>query len=139
MLQIRRGVFETNSSSTHSITIAPKDEFDAWVAGDVYFNIYGSDTPWMVDSDDKWLTRDGAIVRILDSKYPPKKPDDSVYTYDELYHMSDDELDDILYGYGIASLKEYMQPGGGIEYYDQVFFLGNGDEYVAFGQYGTDY
>ena len=33
MRQIRRNVFETNSSSTHSITMCMKSEFDKWVAG----------------------------------------------------------------------------------------------------------
>jgi len=30
---IRRGVFETNSSSTHSITICTKEEYDKWFDG----------------------------------------------------------------------------------------------------------
>ena len=31
MLNIRRNTFETNSSSTHSMVIAMKDDFDKWV------------------------------------------------------------------------------------------------------------
>lgn len=38
MIQIRQGVFETNSSSTHSITIASESDFDKWKNGDVYLN-----------------------------------------------------------------------------------------------------
>ena len=38
MIQIRQGVFETNSSSTHSITIAPESDFNKWKNGDVYLN-----------------------------------------------------------------------------------------------------
>jgi len=30
---IRRKVFETNSSSTHSITICTKEEYDKWIEG----------------------------------------------------------------------------------------------------------
>lgn len=33
--QIRRGVFETNSSSVHSLTIASKEEFDKFKAGEL--------------------------------------------------------------------------------------------------------
>lgn len=33
MLNIRRNTFETNSSSTHSMVIAMKDDFDKWVNG----------------------------------------------------------------------------------------------------------
>ena len=38
--QIRRGVFETNSSSVHSLTMCSFDEFDKWVRGEVMFDTY---------------------------------------------------------------------------------------------------
>ena len=38
MRQIRRNVFETNSSSTHSITMCMKSEFDKWVAGELVWD-----------------------------------------------------------------------------------------------------
>ena len=41
MRQIRRNVFETNSSSTHSITMCMKSEFDKWVEGELVWNRYG--------------------------------------------------------------------------------------------------
>lgn len=34
MKQIRKGVFETNSSSTHSLTICTEDEYEAWKKGE---------------------------------------------------------------------------------------------------------
>ena len=39
--QIRRGVFETNSSSTHSLTMCSEEEFEAWKRGEVLFQPYG--------------------------------------------------------------------------------------------------
>ena len=36
--QIRRGVFETNSSSTHSITMFMKSDYDKWVAGELVWS-----------------------------------------------------------------------------------------------------
>lgn len=36
--QIRRGVFETNSSSVHSITMCMKSDYDKWVAGELVFD-----------------------------------------------------------------------------------------------------
>ena len=33
--QIRRGVFETNSSSTHSLTMCLKSDYDRWNRGEV--------------------------------------------------------------------------------------------------------
>ena len=35
--QIRRGVFETNSSSTHSITMCSGEEYDKWCSGKLLF------------------------------------------------------------------------------------------------------
>ena len=40
MIQIRAGVFETNSSSTHSLCIMTQDDFNKWVSshnGEYYF------------------------------------------------------------------------------------------------------
>ena len=35
MIQVRQGVFEANSSSTHSITMCTKNEFNEWVDGKI--------------------------------------------------------------------------------------------------------
>ena len=37
MIQVRKNVFETNSSSTHSLVMAVKSEFDKWTAGEYYY------------------------------------------------------------------------------------------------------
>lgn len=38
MRTIRNGVFETNSSSTHSITIMNKEDYDRWQNENLYYN-----------------------------------------------------------------------------------------------------
>jgi len=38
--QIRRGVFETNSSSTHSITMCSEEEYERWRKGGLLFNCW---------------------------------------------------------------------------------------------------
>jgi hypothetical protein len=40
MKQIRYGVFETNSSSTHSITIVSEKEFEQWKKGELVYDNY---------------------------------------------------------------------------------------------------
>lgn len=40
MLTFRNMCFETNSSSTHSMVICTKDEWDRWVAGELYASRY---------------------------------------------------------------------------------------------------
>lgn len=37
-VKIRLGVFETNSSTTHSLTMCTREEFDAWEKGDLVYN-----------------------------------------------------------------------------------------------------
>ena len=38
MRQVRRGLFETNSSSTHSLTVCSKDEYQRWKDGKLLFD-----------------------------------------------------------------------------------------------------
>lgn len=40
MKQIRRGVFETNSSSTHSITICTREEFEKFENGELVCDMW---------------------------------------------------------------------------------------------------
>ena len=81
MLQIRRGVFETNSSSTHSISICKKFEYDAWVRGEVYLN----DGWWgKVENEDKnkkFLTKEEAMKLIADSGH-----------YEDVHSLDEEEL-----------------------------------------------
>lgn len=40
MITIRKNTFETNSSSTHSMVICTKDEWDKWAAGELFASRY---------------------------------------------------------------------------------------------------
>ena len=40
---IRNGVWETNSSSVHSLTICTKEEYDKWRKGDLWYD-WGKET-----------------------------------------------------------------------------------------------
>ncbi len=51
MIKIRSGVFETNSSSTHSLTIVDKEDYDKWSKGEYLFN----------QDKDKFLPKEDAI------------------------------------------------------------------------------
>ena len=52
--QIRQRVFETNSSSTHSITMCMKSDYDKWVAGELIWDRWSNElikiTPEVEDS-----------------------------------------------------------------------------------------
>jgi hypothetical protein len=62
---IRRGVFETNSSSTHSITIVSKKDYDAWERGEM-----------LLDRRSEELVKKGEKV-----KYP-----DELQTYEDYFN-----------------------------------------------------
>lgn len=50
MRQIRNSVFETNSSSTHSITMCMKKDYEAWEIGEMVFD---TDTQKLVPITDE--------------------------------------------------------------------------------------
>ena len=40
MINIRYGLFETNSSSVHSMTLLTQDEYEKWESGNYYIDLY---------------------------------------------------------------------------------------------------
>ena len=50
MEQIRRGIFETNSSSTHSITMCSDSDYEKWKKGEL---IYDCDDEVLVEVNDE--------------------------------------------------------------------------------------
>ena len=52
--QIRRGVFETNSSSVHSLTMCSSDEYEKWEIGELLY--------W--EDEDKFVSREEAIKEL---------------------------------------------------------------------------
>lgn len=121
--QIRRGVFETNSSSVHSITMCTKNEFDEWKNG----NLYRNDGWWSSSTsplkNKYFLTYDEAIELIKSSSwYKPMEEDEDVGEYFKEYEIYD-----------------YENWGG--EYYEtdvNHYTTPNGEEIVAVCYYGHD-
>lgn len=130
MKQIRRGVFETNSSSVHSITMCMKPDFDKWKNGEVYLN----DGWWSNNSSEyakkQFVTREEAIDIILNAKY---------YSYleSEFNSMDSDEFEECLRENEIYTRENYG--GDYYEGFSDTFTTPNGEEVVAFGYYGNDY
>lgn len=137
MRQIRRNVFETNSSSTHSISITTKKMFDDWKQGKVKYNKW-ADT-WLQAAE---LTEDD-IINCID-EYMRNKPS---------YYKNWNDLDEKdkqreLDAYASKHLKtsddgytysEYMNSiSGGCEYSCVSYTTEHGDEIIAFGYGGYD-
>lgn len=128
MIQIRQGVFETNSSSTHSITIAPESDFNKWKNGEVYLNDGWWGSSENPNNDKTFLTKDEAINLLKSYKY---------YIGDEdLDGMDTEELDELLSEWEIYTFENYWNDY--LESYENHYTSEQGDGIVVFGQYGYD-
>lgn len=56
--QIRRGVFETNSSSVHSLTMCMESDFNKWVAGELVWSRWGDKLVPITDEIKKSMEED---------------------------------------------------------------------------------
>ena len=109
MRQIRRNVFETNSSSTHSIAFATRDEFEKWSDGELFYK-----RSWSGES--KFLTMSESVAEIKSNKYYSGELDNTsemnnedVYEIFREYDIYDYEH----WGYDYESdVTHYTTPGG---------------------------
>ena len=56
--QIRHGVFETNSSSVHSLTMCMESDFNKWVAGELVWSRWGDELVPITDEIKKSMEED---------------------------------------------------------------------------------
>ena len=56
--QIRCGVFETNSSSVHSLTMCMESDFNKWVAGELVWSRWGDELVPITDEIKKSIEED---------------------------------------------------------------------------------
>ena len=110
MIQVRGKVFETNSSSTHSITMCTENEFDAWRNGKLYLN-----NGWWSSSNSPYakkdfLTKDEAMELVKSSSYyVPMRDDDDISDYLKEYEIYNYENWGEWYEHDVTN---YTTPGG---------------------------
>jgi hypothetical protein len=126
MRTVRRGVFETNSSSTHSITICSKEDYNAFDSGKLYLN-KGGWSSLSKNKDKQFVTRDEAIEILTNNKYPPDK---------DLKTLDDDELSEYFRDNEIYDSESYFRDN--LESFESTYTTKSGEVVVAFGQYGYD-
>lgn len=114
MKSIRRSVFETNSSSTHSITMCSKEDFDAWKKGKVVFE----DTY----NGGKFITLEKAMKKI-------KENDPELDLADEI------AVEDALREESFRTYESYFEDDE-LECFTDKFKTKGGEEVIAFGKYG---
>lgn len=126
MINLRQDVFETNSSSTHSITMCTKDTYDKWENGELYFHAYGADK--------KWYTLDEVISHIRQ-----EWGDENADKILELKQSNEQEFVKYLGEYEFYTFTSYEDSYSEYEFYDDYFVTPNGDTVVAFGYFGNNY
>ena len=116
MIKIRRGVFETNSSSVHSLIICPKADYEKLERGELYIDT----------QNDELVTREKVIETV--SKY---------FDREELEAMDEDDFRAVIHNGGFNTLNDWED--GDLEFFEQEYTTEHGDKIVAFGCYGSDY
>ena len=123
MKQVRYGVFETNSSSTHSLTMMMKSDYERWENENLYlFNGYTYGWDFNKPVTNALYTREEAIEFVKNSRY-----------YDPVDEISDEYLKEFDFISWDDEGNEYLE-----SFYEE-FTTPSGETIVAFGEYGNDY
>ena len=122
MFKIRKGLFETNSSSIHSLSILSKKDYEKWKNGELYFDEFSL------------LTKDEVIEEIKKDKY-------AEVSVDELLKMSKYDFDEEVCKEEYYTFDEWKKCyySNGFETFKEEYTTESGDEIVVFGYYGTSY
>ena len=157
---IRNGVFETNSSSTHSITMCTKSDYEKWKNGELYY-FEGSETGFVTkeerdkiirkniiynksdfDYDNKTITFKGITVQYKNYEDQCEKMN-MFYTPGNLEEITQEEIDNYIEeDFDICEIpctyKEWQEYYKEMETYKENFKTPSGEEIVGFGYYGYD-
>lgn len=117
---VRFNVFETNSSSTHSLTMVSKEDYDSWKNGTMLF------------SDGDFVTKEKAIEDLKnDNWFKQYNPNFDFATAD------DDDIEDVLRDNDYYTYDRFWDDKSEeYETYSRTYKTNSGDEVVAFGYYG---
>lgn len=131
MRQIRKGIFETNSSSTHSLTILPYEDWRRWYEGEGYLDDGGNicsqeEAMALVEKDlREWksIIHGQSLTDYAIQRYPEEDEQAAIERLlAEHYFFTEDTWAD----------DEYL------ETYSEDYTTKSGDRIIIFGKYGRD-
>lgn len=133
MRQVRRGVFETNSSSTHTLTICSKEEYEGWQRGELIYDSYKNK---LVDKDSVNVFSETDIIKYYNINKKQFWKDWDQLSEEEkgefraIYHKYFDRSDTY---WDCKNYDIYCE-----DYYkfEETYTTNNNDEIVVFGYYG---
>lgn len=120
MLNIRGKVFETNSSSVHTLAIAKENEYEQWVNGELLY----------LDVDSVY--------------FPNEVPSKQFFTLEEAKEFFNylrtfnEYLDDNDFDTTFVTFNHYIYSDYWLENYSERHETESGDRIVVFGKYGRD-
>lgn len=132
MINIRTGVWETNSSSVHSLIMTDEDTYKKLERGDLLIGGYNT------DFEDEFITYEQAYqtLKELFEKYPDFYAEYGVTDLDE---CTRDYIEEIMGREDIAyTLDTYGGSGNYYEKFEDFYTTPKGEKVVAFGYYGHD-
>lgn len=133
MISVRRNVFETNSSSTHSITMCSEDEYDKWKNGELFYKRW----------DGEFYTKEQIIEKARIRKkecIEKQEKGESIYRYEEKYMKAetDEELYEVEYDeeeyQNYDDFWDYIESE--YETFEDNYTTKNGEKIIAFGYHG---
>lgn len=133
MKQIRRNVFETNSSSVHSITMCLEDIYDKWMNEEVYF--YDSHYK-LPEGRDQFFTWDDMIEFIKDVLGADEADINALIDAKE---NDSSEFDELMQEYDFYTPDMYEYYNEDCDHYVKKFKTPAGETIVAFGYAGARY
>ena len=122
MRTIRLGTFETNSSSTHSITMCMESDLLKWKNGEMYWNRWNDELVSKEEVEKEFLKENTGVSK-EDTDFKDKFAE----------YLNDD--DKTYYTYEEFNDYDYIE----YETYVDKYNTPNGDTVVAFGYYGANY
>lgn len=128
MKTIRRGTFETNSSSTHSITMCMESDYEKWKNGEMYWHRWNDE---LVSKEE--VEKEMAKLR---EEFIADNPD-----FDENNEKWKEKLEQYInedktyYTYEEFNDYDYIE----YETFVDTFETPQGEKVVSFGYYGSDY
>ena len=133
--EIRRNVFETNSSSTHSLSICTEQEFEDWKSGKLLFDRLGGRfiLPYQLSDKEK---KNAALEYTANKKEYYKDWDELTDVQKEKWYSSYKEEHNLEDDDGIT--YDSFFDNGCLETYSCHYVTPSGDKIVCFGEYGYD-
>lgn len=158
MKKIRFGVFETNSSSTHSICMCTAEEYEKFKKGEMFYNdnsFNGEKKLMTPEEKDKYI-REQIVLRSMDidwnnntftfnhKKYSYKDYEDrkskqkELLTPEILDKVTQEEIDNYLENCDDIMTYEEFNDSDYLETYSEEYTTPGGEHVISFGRFGYD-